>query len=136
MMKDLFILGILSTLYSMAVCNEMMADEKFELPCLIEANLTEADFKKFRSNGLKANEANANIKCMAKCLMEKREVLKKGVFDPEKVYADLIRLPELKGLEDQIKEAINICKTEKGANDCDTAFKITMCLREFKSRNI
>ncbi|XP_039954310.1 general odorant-binding protein 56h-like [Bactrocera tryoni] len=113
----------------------MLSDEKFELPCLIAANVTEADLKKFRTNGLKANEANANIKCMAKCMMEKREMIKKGVFDPEKAYAEIIRIPELKGQGDLIKEAINVCKTEKGANECDTAFKITMCLREFKSRN-
>ncbi|XP_050324572.1 general odorant-binding protein 56h-like [Bactrocera neohumeralis] len=134
-MKELFILVILAALYSKAVCKEMLSDEKFELPCLIAANVTEADLKKFRTNGLKANEANANIKCMAKCMMEKREMIKKGVFDPEKAYAEIIRIPELKGQGDLIKEAINVCKTEKGANECDTAFKITMCLREFKSRN-
>ncbi|XP_018794661.1 PREDICTED: general odorant-binding protein 56h-like [Bactrocera latifrons] len=135
MMKDIFILMILAALYSIVVCKEMIADEKYELACLIEAHVTEADLKKFLSNGLKANEANANIKCMEKCIMEKREIIKKGVFDPEKAYAEIIRMPELKGQEDHIKEAINVCKTEKGANDCDTAFKIAMCLEEFKSRN-
>lgn len=119
----------------MSQCKELEGHKRTQLACMIEANVSEPEIEKFRNSGLNATEANANIKCMLKCMMEKRDLFQNGVFDGEKAFTEFIKSPENKGQEAGIKEAINVCKTEKGANDCDTAFKITMCLHEFKSRN-
>lgn len=102
---------------------------------MLKSNVTESEYKKFLTNGLKANEANTNMKCMMKCMMEEQGVLKNGVFDAERAIKEIIKNPEVRGHEVELIESVNGCKAEKGATDCDTAFKIIMCMEEFKSRS-
>lgn len=99
-----------------------------------EAKVTNEELKKFFQNGMKYDAAKENIKCHTKCLMQKHGVWKNGAFDAEAKAKELMQIPKLKEHEVQIKQALSNCKNEKGANECDTAFKITMCLKEFKAQ--
>ncbi|XP_011180911.1 general odorant-binding protein 56h-like [Zeugodacus cucurbitae] len=136
-MKALFILVILTVFGSITMQQYSRREliNIYELACMADTNVTESEFRKFITNGMKANEATSDIKCMIMCVMEKRGILKKGTFDTERAYKEIMIVGELKGHEDEIKEAVHNCKAEKGCHDCDTAFKITMCLQEFSSRN-
>jgi len=45
----------------------------------------------------------------------------------------LKNVPQIKDKMDEISSGVNACKDIKGTNDCDTAFKVTMCLKEHKA---
>ncbi|XP_054089111.1 general odorant-binding protein 56h-like [Zeugodacus cucurbitae] len=133
-MKALIILFILAAFDSYTVSTAREAIEQIEMLCMFETNVTESELRKFLTNGIKASEANLKLKCMMKCMMEKQGMFNNGVYNATRAIQEMTSLPEMKGREDDIKKSVNGCKTEKGVNECDTAFKITMCLLEFKSR--
>nr|AMZ03624.1 odorant binding protein 4 [Carpomya vesuviana] len=136
-MKALYALTLLSTLAGLvtfALCDTYEEMEKFHKACIAESNTTEDEFKKFFDNGMKASDATNNIKCHMKCLMEKQGIFKNGVYNAEAGLKLLLSIPAISGHENEIKQAVNSCKNERGANDCDTAFKISMCIKEFKAQ--
>ncbi|XP_011180831.2 general odorant-binding protein 56h [Zeugodacus cucurbitae] len=134
-MHTFYILVTMAALVTLAVCQFPADMEKFHKACMDEAKVTEEELKQFFQNGMKADEAKENIKCHTKCLMQKQGIWKDGVFNADAKVKELMQMPKLKGHEAEITQAMNNCKNEKGANECDTAFKITMCLKEFRSKN-
>ncbi|XP_068145257.1 general odorant-binding protein 56h [Drosophila tropicalis] len=100
--------------------------------CMQETQVTEADLKEFMAAGMQSN-AKENLKCYAKCLMEKQGHMANGQFDAQALLNTLKNVPQMKDNMDEITSGVNACKDIKGSNDCDTAFKITMCLKEHKA---
>ncbi|XP_064536535.1 general odorant-binding protein 56h [Drosophila montana] len=100
--------------------------------CLDETKLTEAELKAFMSSGMN-NNPNENLKCYAKCLMEKQGHLVNGQFNADALLNSLKDVPQMKDKMSEISSGVNACRNIKGTNDCDTAFKISMCLKEHKA---
>lgn len=97
-----------------------------------ENKLTETELKDFMTGGMQAT-ANENLKCYTKCLMEKQGHLTNGQFNADALVATLRDIPQMRDKMEEITSGINACKDIKGTNDCDTAFKVTMCLKEHKA---
>ncbi|XP_004517905.1 general odorant-binding protein 56h-like [Ceratitis capitata] len=134
-MKILYILITFAALATFALCDLRVEMRKFFSYCQFEANVTETQLNKFIDNGMLASEAKSNIRCLVKCTMERYGLIRNGTYDTERAIRDFAsKVPKRKGLEEDVKEAVNKCKAEKGADDCDRAFKITMCIKEFKTR--
>ncbi|TDG53181.1 hypothetical protein AWZ03_000724 [Drosophila navojoa] len=100
--------------------------------CMDETKLTEAELKEFMGSGMNGN-ANENLKCYSKCLMEKQGHLVNGQFNAEALLNTLKNVPQMKDKMTEITSGVNACKDMKGTNDCDTAFKVFMCLKEHKA---
>nr|AKI29012.1 odorant binding protein 56h [Bactrocera dorsalis] len=134
-MQKFHILTIIAALVTLAVC-QLPADlEKFHKACMDEAKVTDEQMRQFFQNGMKASDATENIKCQMKCMMQKQGIWKDGVFDADAKIKELVQNPKFKGKEADLTKAINNCKNEKGANECDTVFKISMCIKEFMTQN-
>ncbi|XP_004517804.1 general odorant-binding protein 56h [Ceratitis capitata] len=130
-MQKIYLLTIMAALASVAV-SQLPADvEKYHRACLDESKVSDDELKQFFQNGMRASDATENIKCHNKCMMQKMGIFKDGVFDADAKMKELMQNPSMKGHEAEIKQALNDCKNEKGANECDTSFKITMCLKDF-----
>lgn len=65
-----------------------------------------------------------NMKCFSRCIMEKMGIMKEGKLLDDKVM-EIFNKNQNK---DDAVHTYNECKSMKGANDCDTAFKVTMCM--------
>lgn len=100
--------------------------------CMDENKLTETELKDFMTGGMQAT-ANENLKCYTKCLMEKQGHMTNGQFNADALVATLRDIPQMRDKMEEITSGINACKDIKGTNDCDTAFKVTMCLKEHKA---
>ncbi|XP_036334577.1 general odorant-binding protein 56h-like [Rhagoletis pomonella] len=137
-MRALYVLIGLTMLVAsvtFVMCQSSDETDKWNrIACLSESNTTEDEVKKFFENGMKASEATNSIKCHVKCLLEKQGILNKSVYNADVAIKQLMKIPAMKGHETEVKQAVNSCKNEKGANYCDTAFKICMCIKEFKAQ--
>ncbi|XP_017486156.1 PREDICTED: general odorant-binding protein 56h-like, partial [Rhagoletis zephyria] len=135
-MKALYVLIGLTALFAsvtFVMCQSSEEMDKWNrIACLSESNTTEDEVKKFVENGMKANEATNNIKCHFKCWLEKKGIFNKSVYNADAAIKQLMKIPAMSGHEIEVKQAVNRCRNERGASDCDTAFKIFMCIKEFK----
>ncbi|XP_034650883.1 general odorant-binding protein 56h [Drosophila subobscura] len=100
--------------------------------CMQTTQVTEADLKDFMASGMQGTPKE-NLKCYTKCLMEKQGHLVNGQFNAQALLDTLKNVPQIKDKMDEITSGVNACKDIKGTNDCDTAFKVTMCLKEHKA---
>ncbi|XP_028165883.1 general odorant-binding protein 69a-like [Ostrinia furnacalis] len=65
---------------------------------------------------------DAKLKCYIKCVMETAGMMSAGEVDVEAVLA---MLPD--GLRSKIEAPMRACGTQRGADDCDTAFLTQVC---------
>ncbi|KAH8270844.1 hypothetical protein KR018_006825, partial [Drosophila ironensis] len=100
--------------------------------CMQENQVTEADLKEFMASGMQGTPKD-NLKCYTKCLMEKQGHFANGQFNAQAMLESLKNVPQIKDRMEEITSGVNACKDIKGTNDCDTAFKVTMCLKEHKA---
>ncbi|EDV55257.1 general odorant-binding protein 56h [Drosophila erecta] len=120
----------LAALFSMGQCNPDI--RQIMQQCMESNQVTEADLKAFMAGGMQSN-AQENLKCYTKCLMEKQGHFANGQFNAQAMLDTLKNVPQIKDKMDEISSGVNACKDIKGTNDCDTAFKVTMCLKEHKA---
>ncbi|EDV36851.1 Odorant-binding protein 56h [Drosophila ananassae] len=100
--------------------------------CMQENQVTEANLKDFMAQGMQGTPSQ-NLQCYTKCLMEKQGHLTNGQFNAQALINTLKDVPQFADKMDEITSGVNACKDIKGTNDCDTAFKVTMCLKEHKA---
>ncbi|EDV98275.1 general odorant-binding protein 56h [Drosophila grimshawi] len=103
--------------------------------CLEETKVSEPELKEFMNSGMMTNP-NENIKCYTKCLMEKQGHMVNGQFQADAMMATLRNVPQLKDKLAEISSGVDACKAIGGTNDCDKAFKISMCLKEHKAKTM
>nr|ABW78091.1 odorant-binding protein 56h [Drosophila melanogaster] len=120
----------LAAFLSMGQCNPDF--RQIMQQCMETNQVTEADLKEFMASGMQSS-ATENLKCYTKCLMEKQGHLTNGQFNAQAMLDTLKNVPQIKDKMDEISSGVNACKDIKGTNDCHTAFKVTMCLKEHKA---
>ena len=101
--------------------------------CLSELKIGEADLKEFMEGGYKNADAKDNLKCHIKCVFEKEGQWKDGAFQAEAAIKKIREDEALKDHVANLEGAINECKTLKGTNDCETALKISLCIKDHKN---
>ncbi|XP_037714451.1 general odorant-binding protein 56h [Drosophila subpulchrella] len=129
-MKFTLFCGALAVLLAVGHCDPDFRQIMQE--CMQSTQVSEADLKEFMSSGMQSN-AKDNLKCYTKCLMEKQGHLTNGQFNAQALLDTLKKIPQIQDRLEEISSGVNACKDIKGTNDCDTAFKVTMCLKEHKA---
>ncbi|XP_065368075.1 general odorant-binding protein 56a-like [Calliphora vicina] len=95
--------------------------------CIKQENVSDADANKLRQKDL-ANPSQ-NMKCFGTCFFEKLGTLKDGKVQEDVV---LTKLGAIIG-EDKTKTVLAKCKDVKGADRCDTGFKLYQCFESAKA---
>ncbi|XP_016941860.3 general odorant-binding protein 56h [Drosophila suzukii] len=129
-MKFTLFCGALAVLLAVGQCDSDFRQMMQE--CMQSTQVTESDLKDFMASGMQSN-AKDNLKCYTKCLMEKQGHLTNGQFNAQALLDTLKNIPQIQDRLEEISSGVNACKDIKGTNDCDTAFKVTMCLKEHKA---
>lgn len=91
--------------------------------CTDKEKPNQAEIDQIFNGKLTTNPAD-NTKCFMKCVVEKPGVFKDGNFVDDKVKALYSAAPN----KDFIWKIYEGCKVQKGANDCDTVFKVRLCM--------
>lgn len=97
-------------------------DEQYHHECMDHEKVELEEMGKLRSGNL--DNPSDNMKCFHRCVLEKMGIMKEGKLLDEKV-GEIFNKNQNK---DNALHTYNECKTMKGTNDCDTAFKVIMCM--------
>lgn len=103
-----------------SVSKELVTD------CLKENGVTPQDLADLQSGKVKAEDAKDNVKCSSQCIL-----VKSGFMDSTgKLMTDKIKSYYANSnFKDVIEKDLDRCSAVKGANACDTAFKILSCFQ-------
>lgn len=103
-----------------SVSKELVTD------CLKENGVTPQDLADLQSGKVKAEDAKDNVKCSSQCIL-----VKSGFMDSTgKLLTDKIKSYYANSnFKDVIEKDLDKCSAVKGANACDTAFKILSCFQ-------
>lgn len=71
-----------------------------------------------------------------KCVLEKEHIFKNGTLDEDAYIKHSQENPALYTHDDDIHKIIEECKSVKGANECDTTFKIAKCLHGHRTLSV
>uniref|UniRef100_A0A1A9X127 Uncharacterized protein n=1 Tax=Glossina brevipalpis TaxID=37001 RepID=A0A1A9X127_9MUSC len=129
-MKFIYVVCLTLACYVALVLSTAKDDfEKILKSCRQDVPINDNDLRTLNSS---PNDVSEAVKCYMKCVMEKQGHFKNGMLLEEAVIESLQSSPDGQNDQNQMFAAVHECKTEKGTNECDTAFKVSMCLRENK----
>uniref|UniRef100_A0A1I8P5Z4 Uncharacterized protein n=1 Tax=Stomoxys calcitrans TaxID=35570 RepID=A0A1I8P5Z4_STOCA len=98
--------------------------------CETQFPTAKENIEKMFKGELKAINADDTLTCFVKCIMEKQGTFVRGTFS----MPGLMKITELdkslKEIQAPILQKGEACRYEKGENDCETAFKIALCMSE------
>ncbi|XP_034478761.1 uncharacterized protein LOC117785000 [Drosophila innubila] len=93
--------------------------------CMSENGVTLQDFEDIKSGKMQPENAKDNIKCATQCMFVKLGFMNdKGQLNNEKILEFVPNAP----LKAKMQDALAACGNTVGANPCDTAFQILVCL--------
>ena len=95
--------------------------------CITQVELGEEDVKKLKAKDF--SNASQNLKCFANCFFEKVGTMKDGAVVED---VALEKLTLVVGA-DKAKSVLDKCKDLKGAEQCETAYKIQQCFEEHRA---
>lgn len=99
-------------------------DEQYQHECMDQEQVELEAVANFRSGNV--DNPSHNLKCFNRCVLEKMGVIREGNFMDAKV-TEIFNKNQNK---DDALHVYNECKSLKGENDCDTAFKLSVCLNK------
>ncbi|XP_017836468.1 general odorant-binding protein 56h-like [Drosophila busckii] len=99
--------------------------EKIWKDCMTENGITEKDIDDLKSGATKLEDAKDNMKCGSQCLFAKF-----GFMDDKGMLLKdaIMQFPIEPAMKPKVEKALATCGDTKGANPCDTAYQISMCL--------
>lgn len=98
--------------------------------CQREFPISLENFDNFFKGDIDPAEANDIFKCFVKCIMEKDGSFSNGSFVLPMYVESLKQLNVPEDVLVALQKAGEECKIESGSNECDTAFKIAVCINE------
>nr|AID61309.1 odorant binding protein [Calliphora stygia] len=131
-MKVYITLAVVCLIASAVAHHELSEEEKAKIKvhfqeCVKQENVSEEEATKLRNKDF-AN-ATPGMKCFGACFFEKVGILKDNVVQEDVVLAKLV--PHYG--EENVKKVMEKCKNEKGADRCETGFKIYECVEKAKA---
>ncbi|EDW91454.1 general odorant-binding protein 56h [Drosophila yakuba] len=120
------LLGCLSGILAEQPKLDTSVSQELVLGCLKENGVTPQDLSDLQTGKVKAEDAKDNVKCSSQCIL-----VKTGFMDATgKLLTDKIKsYYEKTSFKDLIAKDLDRCSAVKGANACDTAFKILSCFQ-------
>nr|ABW78059.1 odorant-binding protein 56g [Drosophila melanogaster] len=118
------LLGCLSGILAQQANIDSSVSKELVTDCLKENGVTPQDLADLQSGKVKAEDAKDNVKCSSQCIL-----VKSGFMDSTgKLLTDKIKSYYANSnFKDVIEKDLDRCSVVKGANACDTAFKILSC---------
>nr|ABW78053.1 odorant-binding protein 56g [Drosophila melanogaster]ABW78061.1 odorant-binding protein 56g [Drosophila melanogaster] len=118
------LLGCLSGILAQQANIDSSVSKELVTDCLKENGVTPQDLADLQSGKVKAEDAKDNVKCSSQCIL-----VKSGFMDSTgKLLTDKIKSYYANSnFKDVIEKDLDRCSAVKGANACDTAFKILSC---------
>ncbi|XP_055854013.1 general odorant-binding protein 56a-like [Episyrphus balteatus] len=95
--------------------------------CMQETQLSMADLYKFKTNDIQETDVNESTQCFAHCIYEQMGIMRNGLFvdnNDQKLSANAI--DGTSGVD------FALCKSIRGQNKCETAYKIHQCVQKLK----
>ncbi|XP_065368484.1 general odorant-binding protein 56a-like [Calliphora vicina] len=125
-MKLYITLAVVCLIASAVAHDKLPEEEKAKMlvqfqECVKQENVSEEDVTKLQKKDL--SNATPGMKCFGACFFEKVGILKDSVVQEDVV---LKKYAPYYG-EENVKKVLEKCKNEKGADRCDTGFKIYEC---------
>ncbi|XP_061392850.1 general odorant-binding protein 56h-like [Musca vetustissima] len=102
--------------------------------CRKEFPITKDEMKQFVED--KNVQFSENFKCHIKCILEKENILKKGMLIVDAFLKYSLELQSLKNHEAEVRKAIEECKNDKGTDDCETSFMLAKCLHGYHTLRV
>nr|ABW78037.1 odorant-binding protein 56g [Drosophila melanogaster] len=120
------LLGCLSGILAQQANIDSSVSKELVTDCLKENGVTPQDLADLQSGKVKAEDAKDNVKCSSQCIL-----VKSGFMDSTgKLLTDKIKSYYANSnFKDVIEKDLDRCSVVKGANACDTAFKILSCFQ-------
>nr|NP_995903.1 Odorant-binding protein 56g, isoform B [Drosophila melanogaster]AAS64797.1 Odorant-binding protein 56g, isoform B [Drosophila melanogaster]ABW78012.1 odorant-binding protein 56g [Drosophila melanogaster]ABW78014.1 odorant-binding protein 56g [Drosophila melanogaster]ABW78015.1 odorant-binding protein 56g [Drosophila melanogaster]ABW78016.1 odorant-binding protein 56g [Drosophila melanogaster] len=120
------LLGCLSGILAQQANIDSSVSKELVTDCLKENGVTPQDLADLQSGKVKAEDAKDNVKCSSQCIL-----VKSGFMDSTgKLLTDKIKSYYANSnFKDVIEKDLDRCSAVKGANACDTAFKILSCFQ-------
>uniref|UniRef100_A0A1A9ZAN8 Uncharacterized protein n=1 Tax=Glossina pallidipes TaxID=7398 RepID=A0A1A9ZAN8_GLOPL len=129
-MKFIYIVCLSLACYVALVFSSTKDDfEKILQSCREDTQINENDLRTLSAS---PNDVSEGVKCYMKCVMEKQGHFKNGALLEEAVIKSVESSPADHNDQSQMAAIVKECKKEIGSNECETAFKVSMCLREHK----
>ncbi|XP_055856409.1 general odorant-binding protein 56a-like [Episyrphus balteatus] len=126
-MKSIFVVVLLAAFAASSVLAGLTAEQAMEYMtgCKKDLNISDADLAQL-GEAKTFDEVNENSKCFFNCFQTREGTLIDGVLQEDKV----IELFESSVGEKRAREVFEICRKQKGAEKCETAFLLQNCYRE------
>nr|ABW78013.1 odorant-binding protein 56g [Drosophila melanogaster]ABW78018.1 odorant-binding protein 56g [Drosophila melanogaster]ABW78019.1 odorant-binding protein 56g [Drosophila melanogaster]ABW78022.1 odorant-binding protein 56g [Drosophila melanogaster]ABW78023.1 odorant-binding protein 56g [Drosophila melanogaster] len=120
------LLGCLSGILAQQANIDSSVSKELVTDCLKENGVTPQDLADLQSGKVKAEDAKDNVKCSSQCIL-----VKSGFMDSTgKLLTDKVKSYYANSnFKDVIEKDLDRCSAVKGANACDTAFKILSCFQ-------
>ena len=87
------------------------------------------DLKDALNGKIQEADVTNDMKCSFLCSAEKEKIIQNGAFQPQ-VYAEAVAATADK---DQVAKISTECNL-KGKDDCDTAYKVGVCIVKFHNK--
>ncbi|XP_023297833.2 general odorant-binding protein 56d-like [Lucilia cuprina] len=131
-MKVFITLAVVCLIASAFAHHELSDEEKAKIKahyekCVKQENVPEAEALKLKNKEF-ANATPA-MKCFGACFLEEVGFLKGDAVQEDVVLAKLV--PHYG--EENVKKVLEKCKNEKGADRCETGYKIFECVEKAKA---
>ncbi|XP_017864744.1 PREDICTED: general odorant-binding protein 56h [Drosophila arizonae] len=118
---------LFSCLISYVVAQKPEMTQQVVSSCMTENGVTEQELNGLKSGEVKLEDVKDNVKCASQCIMAKLGFMNsKGVLQDDKIM-DFFKDGPMQG---QAEKALEACGSTTGANPCDTAFQIMVCLEK------
>uniref|UniRef100_T1GB47 Uncharacterized protein n=1 Tax=Megaselia scalaris TaxID=36166 RepID=T1GB47_MEGSC len=110
---------VFAVILAVAVAEMHEMGEQFKGECMDQEKVDMSELKK-----VQLDDPTEKLKCFIRCLFEKGGFFKDGIFVDEKVKEFLNKQAQ----KEHMLAAYDDCKNIKGTNDCDTTFKMFLCM--------
>ncbi|XP_059222174.1 general odorant-binding protein 56h-like [Stomoxys calcitrans] len=129
-MKNCEIFVIVFVVFSLNISKAFLLDELKVAAsiCREEFPDVKGDIYELFDGRMDANSDDDEFKCFVKCMVERQGSLVNGTIDITALLKDAKTGPLPNDYPPELVKMVEKCSLEKGANDCETAFKMVICV--------
>ncbi|XP_055857227.1 general odorant-binding protein 56h-like [Episyrphus balteatus] len=123
-----FIVVILVAICGSVWCGENDWEDNLK-QCADKNKVKLEELKDALNSKIKEADVTNDMKCAFLCAAEKEKIIQNGAFQPQ-VYAEAVAATADK---DQVAKITTECNV-RGKDDCETAYKVGVCIAKFHNK--